>query len=216
MMIHDFQPYSFVEDRGFSELMHQLEPCYQIPNRTTFSRSVVPSLYKEARKKVELKLSDVLHNKNKMSLTTDIWTSEANDAYLGLTCHYLLADCELVSLCLAVEPFTGRHAGVNIASCLKQILKDFNIDSAAVSAVITDNASNMDLALCLGEWNSRHCFGHTLQLAIDDGIKMSPGIQEMIKTAKAIVAFYNRDRETYRASRATELTKIQITFRLPD
>ena len=77
MMIHDFQPYSFVEDRGFSELMHQLEPRYQIPHRTTFSRSVIPSLYKEARKKVELKLSDVLHNKNKMSLTTDMWTSEA-------------------------------------------------------------------------------------------------------------------------------------------
>ena len=50
MIIHDFQPYSFVEDRGFSELMQQLEPRYQIPHRTTFSRFVVPSMYKEARK----------------------------------------------------------------------------------------------------------------------------------------------------------------------
>ena len=46
MMIHDFQPYSFVEDKGFSELMQQLEPRYQIPHRTTFSRSVVPTMYK--------------------------------------------------------------------------------------------------------------------------------------------------------------------------
>ncbi|XP_065895779.1 zinc finger BED domain-containing protein 4-like [Dysidea avara] len=191
-MIHDFQPYSFVEDRGFSELMQQLEPHYQIPHRTTFSRSIVPSMYKEARKEVESKLSDVLQSKNNMALTTDMWTSEANDAYLGLTCHFLTADFELVSLCLAVEPFTGRHTGVNIASCLKQILRDFTIDQAAVSAVITDNASNMDLASRLGEWNSRHCFGHTLQLAIDDGIKMSLGIREMIKSTKAIVAFYNR------------------------
>ena len=75
--------------------MHQLEPGYQISHRTTFSRSVVPSLYKEARKKVELKLSDVLHNKNKVSLTTDMWTSEKNDAYLGLTYHFLLADLNL-------------------------------------------------------------------------------------------------------------------------
>ena len=171
--------------------MQQLEPRYQIPHRTTFSRSVVPSMYNEARKEVESKLSDVLQSKNKMSLTTDMWTSEANDAYLGLTCHFLTADFELVSLCLAVEPFTLRHTGVNIASCLKHVLRDFSIDLAAVSAVITDNGSNMDLASHLGEWNSRHCFGHTLQLAIDDGIKMSPGIQEMIKIAKAIVAFYN-------------------------
>ena len=103
----------------------------------------------------------------------------------------MTADVEPVSLSLAVEPFTGRHTGVNIASCLKQVLRDFSIDLAAVSAIITDNASNMDLASHLGEWNSRHCFGHTLQLAIDDGIKMFPGIQDMIKTAKAVVAFYN-------------------------
>ena len=72
MMIHDFQPYSFVEDRGFSELMQQLEPHYQIPHRTTFSRSIVPSMYKEARKEVESKPSDVLKSKNKMALTTDM------------------------------------------------------------------------------------------------------------------------------------------------
>lgn len=70
-------------------------------------------MYKEARKEVEPRLSDVLQSKNKMSLTTDMWMSEANDAYLGLTCHFLTADLELVSLCLAVEPFTGRHTGVN-------------------------------------------------------------------------------------------------------
>jgi len=51
----------------------------------------------------------------------------------------LTAGFELASLCLAVEPFTGRHTMVNIASCIKQILRDFNIDLAAVSAVITDN-----------------------------------------------------------------------------
>ena len=167
-------------------------------------------MYKEARKEVEPKLSDVLQSKNKMALTTDMWTSEANDAYLGLTCHFLTADFELVSLCLAAEPFTGRHTGVNIASCLKHILRDFTIDQAAVSAVITDNASNMDLASRLGEWNSRHCFGHTLQLAIDDGIKMSPRIREMIKSTKAIVAFYNR------ATKSTErLTELQEQLSLP-
>ena len=66
MMIHDFQPYSFVEDRGFSGLMQQLEPCYQIPHRTTFSRSIIPSIHNETRKEVESKVSDVLQSKNNM------------------------------------------------------------------------------------------------------------------------------------------------------
>jgi len=76
--------------------------------------------------------------------------------------------------------------------------------------VATDNVSNMDLALRLGEWNSRHCFGHTLQLAIDDSIKMSPGMQEIIKSAKAIVSFYSR------STKATEkLKEFQEQLNLP-
>ena len=52
------------------------------------------------------------------------------------------------------------------------------------------------------------CFGHTLQLAIDDGIKMSP---EMIKSAKAIVSFYNC------STKATErLKELQGHLNLPN
>ena len=50
-------------------------------------------------------------------------------------------------------------------------------------------AVNMDLVLQLGEWRSRHCFGHTFQLAVCDRMKMSPAVLNMIKSVKAIVAF---------------------------
>ena len=123
------------------------------------------------REKVKSKVVDVQQRKNKVALTTDMWTSEANEAYLGLSCHYLTQEFELVSVCLAVEHFSGRHTGVNIASDISHVLSDYAIDQSAISAVIADNASNMDLALRLGEWRSRHCFGHTLQLAINDGLK---------------------------------------------
>ena len=79
-----------------------------------------------------------------------------------------------------------------------------------MSVVIADNASNMDLALRLGGWNCKHCFSYTLQLAIYDGIKMSPGMQEMIKSAKAIVAFYNH------STKATERLKELQQLSLPN
>ena len=66
-----------------------------------------------------------------------------------------------MSVCLAAEHFSGWHTGVNIASGIRHILSDNAIDQSTVSAVITDNALNMDLALWVGEWRSRHCFGHT-------------------------------------------------------
>jgi len=53
--------------------------------------------------------------------------------------------------------------------------------------------------------------GTALKLAIDDGLKMSPGIQEMLKSAKAIVAFY------IRSTKATErLKELQVQLNLPD
>ena len=84
MRIHDFQLYSFVEDKGYIKLMHQLEPHYEIPHKTTFSRFVIPSIYKEVEQQFESKLTDVQQSKNKLALTTDMWTLEANDAYFEL------------------------------------------------------------------------------------------------------------------------------------
>ena len=138
---------------------------------------------------VASKIEDVQEMKTKVALTTDMWTSEANEGYLGVSCHYLTQDFDLVSGCLAVKPFSGRHTGVNIAAGIKNVLGNYSIDQSAVSAVIADNSANMNLALRLGEWRSRHCFGHILQLAICDGLKMSPAVLDMIKSAKAIVAF---------------------------
>ena len=210
VLIHDFQPYSFVEDRGFKELMEELEPHYEIPHRTTFCRSVIPTIYEEVKEQVKSKVVDLQQQKNKVALTTDMWTSEVNEAYLRLSCHYLPQEVELVSVCLAVEHFTGWHTGINIASGMRHILSDYAIDQSTVSAVIVDNASNVDLALWVVEWRSRHCFGHTFHLAINDGLKMSPGVQDMIKSAKAIVAFFHR------STKATEkLKELQVQLKLP-
>ena len=59
MMIHDFQPYSFVDDKGFKELMQQLEPRYEIPHRTTFSRYIIPAIYGEVKQQVKSNLTDL-------------------------------------------------------------------------------------------------------------------------------------------------------------
>ena len=54
MMIH------IVCGEGFRELMHYLDPRYRIPHLTTFSRSIVPKIYKN--------LKPVIKNEFKMTL----------------------------------------------------------------------------------------------------------------------------------------------------
>ena len=97
--------------------MEELEPCYEIPHR-----SVIPRIYEEVKEQVKSKVVYLQQQKNKVVLTTDMWTSEANEAYLGFSCHYLTQEFELVSVCLAVEHFSGWHTGINIASGIYSVI----------------------------------------------------------------------------------------------
>lgn len=47
MMVLDSQPFSIVDDAGFKQLTHFMEPRYRMPDRTHFSRRVIPDLYDE-------------------------------------------------------------------------------------------------------------------------------------------------------------------------
>jgi len=42
-------------------------------------------MYQEVKQKIEANLTEI---QSKLALTTDTWTSEVNDAYLGLSFHY--------------------------------------------------------------------------------------------------------------------------------
>ncbi|KAL3212235.1 hypothetical protein MRX96_036061 [Rhipicephalus microplus] len=64
MVALDLQPYSFVEDRGFKELMAEAVPNYRLPSRTTLSRTLVPRLFDDTRKKVKDELSSAFEGGN--------------------------------------------------------------------------------------------------------------------------------------------------------
>ncbi|KAH7986295.1 hypothetical protein HPB52_025075 [Rhipicephalus sanguineus] len=58
MVALDLQPYSVVKDRGFKELMEEPVPNYRLPSRNPLSRTLVPRLYDDTRKK--LAIQDVI------------------------------------------------------------------------------------------------------------------------------------------------------------
>ncbi len=53
----DLRPYSVVENTGFRNMLHTLEPRYVIPSRKYFSETAVPQTYKDFKEKVKEKLS---------------------------------------------------------------------------------------------------------------------------------------------------------------
>jgi hypothetical protein len=84
----DLQPYSVVEDAGFRAVIAAAEPRYVMPSRKTFSEDVIPKLYSDTVTKVRPDVNSAVS----LTVTTDAWTSRANQAYLSYTAHFLTPD----------------------------------------------------------------------------------------------------------------------------
>ncbi|CAB4405998.1 unnamed protein product [Rhizophagus irregularis] len=116
-------------------------------------------------------------------MSVDIWTSTFNnDAYLGLTIHFIDNDWNLRNFLLDLMSFTTRHTGINIADAIISILRKFHILEKTL-ALTTDNESAMivcgrtiaaELADELNNQSFRHyrCSAHILNLAAQQGIKI--------------------------------------------
>ena len=84
----DMQLYQTVNNPGFQHLLHSFDQRYHPPDRKTLSTNYIPRLYDREKGRVSSALASV----DSFALTTDIWTSRHNQAYTGLTVHYV-DDC---------------------------------------------------------------------------------------------------------------------------
>ena len=83
-----------------------------------------------------------LQGANSLGITTDIWTSCVNDAYISVTAHFITDSWRLVSCILGTYPFPGHH---NIVDKLKEVIQDYGLTMDQVKAIGHDQALNMEL-----------------------------------------------------------------------
>ena len=189
MIIKDMRPLSMVEDEGFRAMVKTFQPGYVLPKRTCFT-NMMEKKYEDEFQKVKLALSS---SSFMVSLTTDAWTSIATEAYLGMTCHFINNDWELVSFSLTTMPLEERHTAINIASWIETAIEKFGIPASRIKAVVHDNAANVVAALKLLEErhgiSSIRCAGHTLQLVVNQALK-NPQINKAIGAARCLVEHF--------------------------
>ena len=89
---------------------------------------------------------------------------------MRITAHYISNEWKIESNVLCTSEMAERHTGTNIASRIQEVLEVWNIQVSHVSAVVTDNASNMTAALNSLECGHLSCLAHTLQLAVNKGL----------------------------------------------
>lgn len=189
MLVTDMRPMSMVEDERFEKMVSILNPGYILPSRTHFTK-LMERKYQEAFQKIK---SAKNTTNSRMALTTDIWTSVATEAYLGITCHYIGKDWKMTSVCLTTMPLEDRHTSTNIAEWLEEVAVKFEIPSEKICAIVHDNGANIVAAAKLLEekhgWTSILCTGHTLQLVINAALK-NTGIQRAVGAARCLVEHF--------------------------
>src|SRR3954465_3212081 len=77
-----------------------------------------------------------------VSLTTDMWTSGNNHAFLGITIHWIDDNWQMRKFLLDIIPFHESHSSANISETLLNLLIKYNL-TTKVLALTTDNDSTM-------------------------------------------------------------------------
>ena len=190
MVVCNLRPAALVEGAGFKALMNYIEPGYRVPTATHIA-AVVRQKFFNGKATMKQYLESEVHF---MAITTDIWTSRANDAYFSLTMHFVDRSWDMISCVLATAPFPEHHTAVNIVDKVKQVVEEYNIDINCLLAVVHDQCSNMQLAgemLCelSGNCQSLSCAAHHLQLCVEEGLVIS-SIVQAIGAAKKLVSHF--------------------------
>ncbi|XP_045104974.1 E3 SUMO-protein ligase ZBED1-like [Portunus trituberculatus] len=123
MIVKDMQPLTIVENEGFTDYSHGLNPRYELPSRRELTRTLLPLLYKNESEKVKKELS----TSNYISLTTDIWTSRQTMGYITVTAHFISPEWTLRSVVLATARMTNSHTKENIAEEITRICNEWDI-----------------------------------------------------------------------------------------
>ncbi|KAL5571370.1 hypothetical protein UlMin_020967 [Ulmus minor] len=178
MIVIDELPFNHVEGQGFKSFCAVIQPRFVIPSRMTVKRDVV-----------KLYLSEMVKLKNELtvagqrvSLTTDCWTSRQQIPYLCLTAHWI--DC---NWCLKKRILSfvqiPNHKGDSIAKLIESCLQTWGIEK--VYTITLDNASANDVAVGIlkrrvngwngtvldGDYMHVRCAAHIINLIVESGLK---------------------------------------------
>jgi len=183
-IVKHYHPFSLVEETKFRNLICMLAPNYSIPSRKTVSNNLLLQVYNDTFQKVSKDVQDA----SSVALTTDGWTSINNTSFIAITAHFINSETKLCSRLLGCINFNEKHTATELSVFLKNVVREWKLENK-VSAVVTDNASNIKAAIRQTNWRHVSCFAHVLNIGIQNGLLQ---LQTVMKKIKDIVEYFKR------------------------
>lgn len=187
MIAVDNQPYSFVEDEGFRNLMLKAQPQYKVPCREYFKQTIIPKMYAQCKEEVE----SMLLPSECLSITSDMWTNSVNkDSFISFTAHWIDNDYNYKHIVLNARHFPGSHNSENISRMLNNMIMEWNLKNK-IYLVIRDSGSNIVKGVKDTNLKSESCFLHNLHLIVTDALNSQRAVKDIIATGRRIVGHFN-------------------------
>uniref|UniRef100_A0A803N206 BED-type domain-containing protein n=1 Tax=Chenopodium quinoa TaxID=63459 RepID=A0A803N206_CHEQI len=177
MIIVDELPFKHVEKSGFRHFVQVACPQFHIPSRVTIARDCLKLYYSEKEK-----LREMFKTCQRISVTTDTWTSIQRINYMCLTAHFIDNDWKLNKKIINFCPISS-HKGEAIGKAVEACLEYWGIDDKLFTVTV-DNASSNDVACahlsrmvrrtgCINDGKNLHvrCIAHIINLIVWDGIR---------------------------------------------
>ena len=125
-----------------------------------------------------------------MAITTDVWTSRATESYVTITSCHISEEWCLKNYVLQTRSLPVSHTGINIANVIKQAITEWGLPEHP--PLVSDNAANMIVAAKeVGSNPHLPCYAHTLNLAVQKGLKIN-SISRLLGRIRRVVAFFHR------------------------
>ncbi|RNA02652.1 zinc finger BED domain-containing 1-like [Brachionus plicatilis] len=161
-------------------------------SRRKLTDVIISEKFETHKKKIVEELDQTLA----LSVTTDCWTSPANDPYMGLTCHYIDNEDQLQKIPIALKYVPESHTSQNLASSLKKVFHDYNIEHKLTS-ISTDSAANMiKMATFLSGKKHLPFLGHIMNIVVKKNIidSSNESLKTLISKCRKLVGTFRHVR----------------------
>ena len=186
-LIDGMLPYSTVENECFKKFVHTLCPRYKLSSEKYLRTCLMPNMYSKVKKEV---IRIIHEHVDYCSVTTDMWSSAAMDAYMSVTVDFILEAWNKKSMVLECLPFKENHTSQNLIKALQSAFLEYGIENS-IHAIVPDNAANIVKATNEGGWKNVGCFLHGLHLVVTNSMKCQYAVVDLLAKVRIVVRAFH-------------------------
>lgn len=204
IVLHELA-FSLVEYDGFRRFVSSLNPSFKMVCRKTIRND-----YLKAFKEETCNLQAMFrHSKSKISLTSDMWTSNRTMGYICITAHFIDEDWKPQKRIVKFTAMETPHTGIAMFNVMVNFVREWSIEDK-LFAMTLGNASNngamikllkknlLDKKMSVGGGKLFHqrCAAHVINLVCQAGLEfLDPMISKIRDSVKYIRSSQTRKKK---------------------